>query len=538
MQIRRSLISCLAATMILSFGSVSYASNDQLSNTEVRELTSDIVGTLSNDTERILENELQSTDTIMGLDLSNVVDNTFQDAEVNAIENEITEDATNVAPVIKSTMSHHTVKDEYILSKSFLERVEAVKSINTFNGDTKIKNKNTAEMNRAVGNNSPDTAIFLDETYYDQALTDYISGDEVPNWYYVYAPTNSKINFYLQQAANQDSDVYVYKLNLTTGALSLVDYSINDGQSSELIGYMANEGYYFFRVEPNGTTNSNYYTFLTNLNNTYDQYEKNDSPFDNLTLFTGSMDINANIDFMFDSDWYLFKPLSAGKHYVSLNQVPSDAQYAFYIYNENLESLGSFLSSGNESRWLELQSNKSYYIRVESYDGKYTPQSPYNVTVVKAPPAPPSITAGTYDVYVNGQAINLSWEYQFASKPYNGGYYSRNESTLLNRKGTSTIGNVYKGTFKGFNKTIQNALLIEANYVAFYDYMYRFGNITAPSGEPTRNQWHYTDGMYANLGTFIYNIDTGKIEDNLGSYPYSYRGEDWSFKATEQIKRR
>ncbi|MCR6523784.1 hypothetical protein [Lysinibacillus capsici] len=529
MKIRRSLISGLAVTMLFSVGSVSYASNDtQLSNTEVSEYT--------NDTDMTLENGLQGTDTITGIDLSNVVENALQVENITALENELSTEATNTTPVTKSTMNHEAVADDYVLPKSFLENIDAGKAMTTFKGDT-IKNNDTAGMSRAVGNNSPDTAIFLDETYYDQPLNDYIIGDGVPNWYYVYAPTTSKINFYLSQATNQDTDVYVYNLNLTTGVLSLVDYSINDGQLSESIGYMADEGYYFFRVEPNGTTNSNAYTFLTNLNNTYDQYEKNDSPNDNLTLFTGKMDVNANIDFMFDSDWYLFKPSSAGKHYVSLNNVPSDAQYAFYIYNENLGSMGSFLSSGNESRWLELESNKNYYIRVESYDGKYTPQSPYNVTVVKAPPAPPSITADTYDVYVNGQAIDIKWEYQFASKP-NNGYYSRNESTLLNRNGTSTIGNVYKGTFKGFNKTIQNALLIEANYVGFYDYMYRFGNITAPSGEPTRNQWHYSDGTYANIGTFIYNIDTGKIEDNLGSYPYSYRGVDWSFNATQKIKSR
>ncbi|OEC02008.1 hypothetical protein GY31_11645 [Lysinibacillus sphaericus] len=536
MKMRRSLISCLTVTMLFSVGSVSYASNDALlSNAEGSEHASKEV-TLSNDTDQTLENGLNGIDST-GIDLSNVVDSTFQEKDVMALDNELSIEATNVAPVTKSTMSRHAAPNDYVLSKSFLENINAVKGITTFSGGNEIKNNDTTGTSRAVGNNSPDKAIFLDETYYDQPLNDNIIGDGVPNWYYVYAPTTSKINFYLSQATNQDSDVYVYSLNQSTGVLSLVDYSINDGQLSESIGYMAEAGYYFFRIEPNGTTNSNNYTFLTNVNNTYDQYEKNDSPNDNLSLFTGKMDVNANIDFMFDSDWYLFKPSSAGKHYVSLNNVPSDAQYAFYIYNENLGSMGSFLSSGNESRWLELESNKSYYIRVESYDGKYTPQSPYNVTVVKAPPTPPSITAGTYDVYVNGQAINLSWEYQYASKPYNG-YYSRNESTMLNRNGTSTIGNVYKGTFRGFNKTIQNALLIEANYVGFYDYMYRFGNTTAPSGEPTRNQWHYSDGVYANIGTFIYNIDTGKIEDNLGSYPYSYRGEDWNFKATEQIKSR
>lgn len=540
MKIRRSLISCiLAVPMLLSVGSVSYASEDtNLPNTEISGYTSDVEVTVSSDTDQLLENGLQSIDTFTGIDLSNVVDSTFQEGEVSALENELSTEETNVAPVTRATTSRQVATDEYLLSKSFLENIDAVKGMTTFNGNTKLKNNDTAGMSRAVGNNSPDTAIFLDETYYNQPLNDYIIGNGVPNWYYVYAPTTSKINFYLSQATNQDSDVYVYNLNVTTGVLSLVDYSINDGQLSESIGYMADAGYYFFRVEPNGTTNTNNYTFLTNINNTYDQYEKNDSPYDNLTLFTGSMDINANIDFMFDSDWYLFKPTSTGKYYVSLNNAPSDAQYAFYIYDQNLGSMGSFLSSGNESRWLEMQSNKNYYIRVESYDGKYSPQSPYNVTIVKAPPTPPSITADNYDVYVNGQAIDISWEYSFASYPTSNGYYSRKESTSLNSKGTSTIGNVYKGTFKGFNKTIQNALLIEANYVGFFDYMYRFGNIKEPSGEPTRSEMRYTDELYAHHGAFIYNIDTGKIEDNLGSYPYTYRGIEWSFKPTEQIKSR
>lgn len=531
MKIRRSLVSCLlSATMLIGVSSISYASNNtQLPNIKASEYV--------NDADQTLEKRLQNTNIAMGIDLSNVTNSTFQEEVVITLENELLDEATNIAPVTKSTTSGQAATNDYVLSKSFLENIDVLKGRTPFNGDNKIKNNDTAGMSRAVGNNSPNTAIFLDETYYNQPLNDYIIGDGVPNWYYVYAPNTSKINFYLSQATNQDSDVYVYKLNVDTGVLSLVDYSINAGQLSESIGYMAEAGYYFFRVEPNGTTNSNNYTFMTNINNTYDQYEKNDSPYDNLTSFTGSMDINANIDFMFDSDWYLFTPTSAGQYYISLNNVPSDAQYAFYIYDQNLGSMGSFLSSGNESRWLNLESDKSYYIRVESYDGKFTPQSPYNVTIIKAPPAPPSITADTYDVYLNGQAINISWVYDFASYP-NNGYYSRHESTMLDSRGTSTIGNVYKGTFKGFNKTIQNALLIEANYVGFYDYMYRFGNITAPSGEPTRNTWHYTDEVYTEHGAFIYNIDTGKIEDNLGSYPYQYRGIEWNFTATEIIKSR
>lgn len=542
MKMKRAFISYLLAMVMLFSISFTASASEIVSDSdtptfEVMENLIDPEFTELNN--EPIETRQTSTSVIEGIDLSNVVEVFNQEDETKVLENELSTEPSSFASATRARMSRQVSTEEYVLSNYFLENIDSVDGMNSFNGSTTIKNNNTV-MSRGIGNNSPDTAIFLDETYYDQPLNDYIIGNGVSNWYYVYASAASKINFYLSQAANQDCDVYLYKLDLSTGVLTMVDYSINEAQASDLIGYMADPGYYFIEVEPYGATNSNYYTFLTNVNNTFDQYEKNDSPNGSLTTFTGNMNINSNIDFMFDSDWYIFKPTSAGKYYVSLNNAPADAQYAFYFYNSNLGSLGSFLSSGNQSRWLDLEAYQNYYIRVESYDGNFAPQSPYNITVVKAPPAPPSITANSSNVFVGGRAINISWEYDFVSYGAypNPGYYTRHEKTLLNMYGTSTIGNVYKGTFRGFNKTIQNALLIEVNYVSFYDYMMRHGNTTAPSYEPNRNLFHDTYEEYTTHGAFIYNIDTGKVEDNLGSYPYTWRGATYDFNATELIKRR
>lgn len=466
----------------------------------------------------------------------------YQYDDVKALENEITAEALDFDPFsAKTRASNRTVTDDFVLSESFLENRLAVDSKTIFDGNSILKNNNSAEISRAVGNNTPDMAIYLGESYYDVVLSDYIIENEVPNWYYVYVPSNMKINFYLQQAPEQDCDVYLYKLNLSTGVLSLVDYSINEGQSPEKIAYIDSEGYYFICVEPYGNTNKNNYAFVVNANDMFDQYEINDYLDGNTPVFTDKMDINATIDNMFDEDWYIFTPTSTGRYYVSLNNAPSDAQYAFFLYNSSLGSMGAFVSSGNESRWVNMEDNNTYYIRVESYDGNFAPRTPYNVTVIKAPPLPPPITTSSTQVFVDGNPLDIKWDYiYFSPGSYpDPGYYSRRELTSLDKYGTSTIGNVYKGTFKGFNKTIQNALLIEVNYISFYDYLARHGNTTQPSGEPSRNEWYYSYELYGfPYGTFIYNIDTGKIEDCIGSYPYIWHGITPSFTITEIIRER
>lgn len=146
------------------------------------------------------------------------------------------------------------------------------------------------------------------------------------------------------------------------------------------------------------------------------------------------------------------------------------------------------------------------------------------------------ITFTDTDIYVDGKQINLQWEY-FDREDFGEGYYVRNELTSLNMKDTSRLGTVYSLSFEGFNKYIENALLIEVSNVGFWDHLERFGDIEEPVGEPERDRWIYTyQGSDQDYGVFIYNLDTGKIEDNLGSYPYKYQGFKAGFEFTGIIK--
>lgn len=297
-------------------------------------------------------------------------------------------------------------------------------------------------------------------------------------------------------------------------------------------------GYYFIRIIPFGATNRNTYVFVVNTNTDYDEYEVDDNFSDSITTYTGSMNITPNLDDAFDVDIAAFKPQASVDYYVSLNNAPEDAQYALFFYDANMKTLGSFLSSGNESRWIGLTSGNTYYVQVYSYDGNFNPVTPYDITIVRVPPKAPVITADDYNVYVDGKPIEIRWVYNYQSSGVypNPGYYSRHESTVLNSNGTSVIGTVFKCSFTGFNKEIKNGLYINVNYVNFWDYMHRFGNTSQPSGETERDYRDDSNAAYnKDYCHFIYNLDTGKMEDNLGSYPYAYYGKRYYLGKGEVI---
>ncbi|MCH3964286.1 MAG: carboxypeptidase-like regulatory domain-containing protein [Clostridium sp.] len=125
------------------------------------------------------------------------------------------------------------------------------------------KNKSSTTP-KAVGNNSPDTACYVDSSLFGQTLGDYISGDDVENWYYFSAKDNSLINFMLKQASDQQNIAVLYQLQSDLSTLVPVASDTDSGTLN--INYSANgaSGYYFLRIIPTSPATGSNYQFILN----------------------------------------------------------------------------------------------------------------------------------------------------------------------------------------------------------------------------------------------------------------------------------
>lgn len=125
------------------------------------------------------------------------------------------------------------------------------------------KNKSTITP-KAVGNNSPDTAYYVDSSLFGQTLRDYISGDDVENWYCFSAKDNSLINFMLKQASDQQNSAVLYQLQSDLSTLVPVASDTDSGKLN--INYSANgaSGYYFLRIIPTSPATGSDYEFVLN----------------------------------------------------------------------------------------------------------------------------------------------------------------------------------------------------------------------------------------------------------------------------------
>lgn len=123
---------------------------------------------------------------------------------------------------------------------------------------------NLRSTSEALGNNSPDTAYYIDISLFGQLLSDSISGDDVENWYYFAASDNSIINFTLGQASDQQNIAVLYQLQSDFSTLNPVAAATNSGTLN--INYNANgaSGYYFIDIIPVSSATGSSYTFVLN----------------------------------------------------------------------------------------------------------------------------------------------------------------------------------------------------------------------------------------------------------------------------------
>ena len=134
-----------------------------------------------------------------------------------------------------------------------------------FNNPKLFTDKNKSPITpKVVGSNSPDTAYYIDSSLFGQISGDYISGNDVENWYYFSAKDNSLINFTLSQASDQQNIAVLYQLQSDLSTLVPVATATNSGTLN--INYSANgaSGYYFIDIIPTSPATGSDYKFVLN----------------------------------------------------------------------------------------------------------------------------------------------------------------------------------------------------------------------------------------------------------------------------------
>lgn len=279
-----------------------------------------------------------------------------------------------------------------------------------------------SETEETTGHHTPDTALYLNSSYIGQVLADSATSEE--NWYYFQADTNAKITALLEQPSDGDYDIILYKLNLDNGVLTPVASSGYGGSAIDRLSMVNDsESYYFLQVLPAkaSTATDAVYYFIIDLIDAYDKNEPNDNPSQS-NVYTGSnLSLTGTIDNVFDQDWAKITVTGTKNYQIELNNVPSGAQYAANIFDENLDVKSQLVSDGNKKTYASLSAG-TYYICVASYNNQYSPSATYSFKLHEVHSLNSAFytTKGGHQVeitdsgvYVDGAYVNLNWSFKY-----------------------------------------------------------------------------------------------------------------------------
>lgn len=268
------------------------------------------------------------------------------------------------------------------------------------------------------GNHSASTAALISDSLIGSTLVDDATDQE--NWYYFSVGGGEKITAILEQPTDGDYDIYLYKY--TDSNLAFVAYSAYSGSVMDQLSYVADEdGYFFLRVVPStaSETAGDIYYFVVRLDSVFDTYEGNDNLYQAYSAFNNLMNVSATIDNIFDVDFYTFVVPNSENYRLSLNNVPSGAQYKAEIYDSSFNVVSSLLSTGNNNTLLNLNAG-TYYVGVYSYNNQYDNAVNYKLEMYPIHSSSSTFytTHGGHTVeltssavYIDGVAADLNWEF-------------------------------------------------------------------------------------------------------------------------------
>jgi len=384
--------------------------------------------------------------------------------------------------ITEMPMMENEAEAENLSVKKFNTDYEKVSDVE-INDDMPVMSGYSA---RLAGHNTANTALFLDSNYMGNVLTD--NADENENWYYFNNPSQSKISVCLEPPTDGDYDVYLYKYN--EGSLALVSYSEYAGNAiMENLSCVAEADYYFLRVVPyTAPSEEATYKFIISLTSNYDSGEPDDYV-DFANEYTDSISASQTIDNVFDVDYFKLNVSSKQEYRFSLNNVIDGAEYALVVYDENLNTLGSFVSTGSATGAITLDTGV-YYVKVFSYNGVFSDTQNYTLSTATYYPSVEggkrvkalggqTVELGANKVYINGEAATLNWEYRYRSPGTTStGYYTRTQGIHTDANTTVNPNYIRVGTFSGYCGNSSNAIEIGLTdfWYSYYYYVYGMGS--------------------------------------------------------------
>ncbi len=375
-------------------------------------------------------------------------------------------------------------------------------------------------------NTDPNNALFINSTYYGVPLAD--TADANDRWYFFENIGTNKLCSILNQDGEGDYNIYLYKLDDTT--LNLVDYSANVG-GFEKINYIGDDGYYFLCISPYEAATTSYnYTFLVDVIENYDQNEVNDN-YNEAISYTNTIKTTGTIDNAYDEDWFKLTVDSghAGNYCISV-KTELDKQYALFLYDSNLSSLGNYLIDSN-IKGFNL-SEGDYYFRILSYTGEFT-NNEYNFNVcnylggaVFAAPTGNVIQCNGSQVSIDGKNVEVAGTYYQYDWDYDQTAYKHvKESLHIFNNSLSLVGSVYQ--YEYWKEDIPNAshniavvYINDGFYHAFYSNATYGYNSYYFTTDPTPVMPEISITV-PNIPVYI-DLDTAKVVDNYYSLYYTY----------------
>ena len=278
-------------------------------------------------------------------------------------------------------------------------RSNSIKSLEmkevTFESDVVIENfRDRSSLQTRGANNTPATATYVNMNSGTNGTAD---GSNA--WYYFNVNTNNtKINVHLSAMNNSDYDIGLFKLDMATGNLNLVEQSTYGQGWAENLGYIASTGTYYVVAQPWSYGGTESFTLSVYGGTVYDNYEVNDNIW-NATPINNSANITINTDNKFDEDWFVvnMQPTAQNPyHCISIagNPVGHPNDYIFNYYalvGNSLIPVASFDAiqvpaigyHGPDSIWNLGFGTGTYYIQIvptnytnsRTFNFKITPNS-------------------------------------------------------------------------------------------------------------------------------------------------------------------
>lgn len=308
------------------------------------------------------------TEIYVGEDYNPAVD----EVEVIYLTNEITRE-----PVPFNAL---TVRNSALYTPITLDATAYEISIAPMEGGLAYFNAEIAPLNT-----NPNIAITLNDSHFGVYLNDLANHQQ--RWYNFVMPANRIINVRLWYSAGI-YDLVLFRLN--GSVLEPVAQSIDGGGYERIRHLTRNGGVYFLAVAPFiPAPTPQFFTFRIDISSNFDQFEMNDyvSQINASTTFANAINIQANLDNPYDIDWFRLNVTTAGNFDITLSNTPTGNHYAIFIYDSNMNVLGSFFASGSAVRRINLPVGH-YFIEILSLTG-HVVSTNYRLQVARFVPPPP-----------------------------------------------------------------------------------------------------------------------------------------------------